>query len=104
MMRRERFAAIRSAFRSENFQNFSRPQNFAFGIARDRAEIEGEQLAHDPQRSTRPVLSVGVLRRVKFHAICNGFPTEIFENFSRPQNFAFGIARDRAEIRVARRR
>ena len=38
MMRRERFAAIRSAFRSENFEKFSRPLNFAFKIARDRVE------------------------------------------------------------------
>ena len=49
---------------------------------------------------------VGTLRRVRFRAICSGFRTKIFENFkfSRSQNFAFGIARDRAEIRAARRR
>ena len=61
------------------------------------------QLAHDPQTSPRPVPSVGVLRRVRLHAIRNGFPTEIFENFPRPQKFAFGIARDRAKIHAAGR-
>ena len=61
------------------------------------------QLAHDPRRSRTSVPSVGMLRRVRLRAILSGFPTEFFENFSRPQNFAFGIARDRAEIRAARR-
>ena len=37
--RHVRFRAIRSAFRIENFEKFLRPQNFAFKIARDRAEI-----------------------------------------------------------------
>ena len=45
-----------------------------------------------------------MLRRERFHAIRGGFGIEIFEKFSRPQNFASGIARDRAEIRIARRR
>ena len=45
-----------------------------------------------------------MLRRVRFRAIRSGFRTEIFEFFSRPQNFSFEIARDRAEIRAAPRR
>ena len=45
-----------------------------------------------------------MLRRVRLHAICGRFRTEIFEKFSRPQIFAFEIARERAEIRAARRR
>ena len=39
----------------------------------------GAQLAHDPQRSSTSVLSVGMLRRVRLRAIRSGFPTKIFE-------------------------
>ena len=42
MVRRERFAAIRSAVGFENFEFFSRPRNFAFEIARDRVKIRTE--------------------------------------------------------------
>ena len=45
-----------------------------------------------------------MVRRVRLRAIRSGFRTEIFEKISRPQNFAFEIARDCAEIRLARRR
>ena len=43
----------------------------------------------------------GMLRRVQFCAIRNESRTEIFEKFSRPLNFSFGIARDRTETRAA---
>ena len=42
-----------------------------------------------------------MLCRVRFRAIWNGFRTEIFEKFRDLQNFAFEIARDRAEIHAA---
>ena len=154
MLCRVRFRAIRGGFRTEIFEKFSRPQNFAFEIGRDRAVIHaalwraassrplevpniccerqhaaareitrdsrpkiskflrgreilrsksreiapksmplgGAQLAYDPQRSPTSVASISMLRRVRLHAIRNGFRTEIFEKFSRPQNFAFEIA------------
>ena len=50
------------------------------------------------------MLRVGMLRRVRLRAIRGGFRLEIFEKFSRPQNFAFEIARDRVEVRTKWRR
>ena len=59
----------------------------------------------EPQTSPNIVPSVGTLRRVRFRVILSGFRTENFEKFSRPpQNFASGIARDRAKLRAARQR
>ena len=45
-----------------------------------------------------------MLRRARFRAIRGGFRTEIFESFSRPQNLASEIVRDRTKIHAARRR
>ena len=154
MLRRARFDAVLGGFRIKNFEIFSWPQNFAFEIARDRAEIHaawlciassrplqvpniccerqhaaareilcdlerisdrnfrgrkilrsksreiapksmppgGAQLAPDPERSPTSVPSVGMLRHVRLRAILSGFPTEICEKCSRPQNFALKIA------------
>ena len=154
MLRRVRLHAICGRFRTEIFEKFSRPQIFAFEIARERAEIRaarrraalprplevpkhcaerrhaaareiacdfrpkfsknfagrkilhsksreiapksmppgGAQLAHDPTRSQTTMPSVSMLRRMRLHAIRNRFRTEIFEKFSRPQNFLFEIA------------
>ena len=50
------------------------------------------QLANDPQRSPTSVPSVGMLWRVRLRAVLSGFPTEIFENCARPENFALEIA------------
>ena len=61
------------------------------------------QLGNNPQGFPNTVPSVGMLRRVRFGAISVQFLTEIFEKFSRPQNFAIETARDRAEIRCAPR-
>ena len=110
MLRRVRFRAIRSGFRTENFRktfNFrsrkiSRPESRE--IAPKSALPDDAKPCHEASRSPNTVPSVGMLRRVRFRAIRKGFRTEIFEILSRPQNFASGIARDRAEIRVARRR
>ena len=81
-LRRVRFRAIRNGFRTEIFENFSRPQNFrsrSREIAPKSMPAVDAQPCHDPQRSRTTVLSVGMLRRVRFRPICNGFRTEIFE-------------------------
>ena len=93
-------------FQTEIFENFSLPQNLSLrSISREIAPKSippgGAQLAHDLQRSPITVLSVRMLRHVRLRAVFCGFPTEIFEKILRPQNFAFEIARDRAEIRAA---
>ena len=61
-------------------------------IAPKSATLDDALPRHEPQRSPNMVLSVGTPRRVRFRAICSAFRIEIFENFSRPQNFAFEIA------------
>ena len=100
-MRRVRFGAILGEFLIEFFEIFPRPRNFGFEIAPKAAVPHVLQPGHDPQRSPNTVLSVGMLRRVRFGAIRGEFRTEICENFSRPHNFAFEIASDRAEIHAA---
>ena len=62
----------------------------------------GAQLAHDPQRSPATLPSVGMLRHVRLRAIRIEFRVENFENLSRPRNFAFELARDRAEMHAGR--
>ena len=47
-----------------------------------------------PVKSPTTVQSVGMLRRVRLHAIQIGFRAEIFENFSRPRNFEVGTRRN----------
>ena len=79
-----------------------RPQHSGFEIAPKSAVPHVLQPGDDPQRSPDTVPSVGMPRRVRFDAIVGEFRTEISEKFSRPQKFAFEIARDRAEIRAAR--
>ena len=91
-----------------NFRKFSRPQNFSFELARDRATIHAAwwcaaflTTRRGPEHLSAPVASVSMLCRVRFRAIRSGFRIEIFEKFSRSQNFAFEIARDRAKIHAA---
>ena len=69
---------------------------FAFEIAPDAAVLHMLRLGHDPQRSPNTVPSVGMLRRVRFGAVRGELRTEIFEKFSRPQNFSIELARVRA--------
>ena len=66
-------------------QNFFHPKSC--GIAPKSLPIGCAQPRHDPQRSPSTVPCVGTMRHVRFRAILSGFPTEIFEKFSRPRNF-----------------
>ena len=87
MLRSVRFRAVPSGFRTEIFEKVSWPRNFAFGIVRNSVLAADAQPRNDPQRSPITVPSVGMLRRVRFHAVLNGFRTEIFEIFARPPQF-----------------
>ena len=79
-------------FPDRKFRNFSRPQNFAFEIARDRAEIHAAWWC---AASSRPLEVLNICCE-RLHAV----PREIlcdlerisdrnFRKFSRPQNFSF---------------
>ena len=100
-MRRARFGAIFGEILTEIFANFPRPQHFGVEIAPKSALFRVLQPAHEPQRSPVTVQSVGMPWHVRFGAILGEVLTEIFKFFSRPQNFAVEITRDRAEIRAA---
>ena len=52
----------------------------------------------------RVLTKSSLLRRVSSDAQRSGFWSENFENLLRPQNFAVGIARDRAKIHTDLRR
>ena len=104
MLCRVRLRAIRSEILVRNCRTFSRLQNFAFEIARNRAQIHAVWWCAASLRSLE-VLNICCERQ---HAV----PREIscdserisnrnFRKFSRPQNFSFDIARDRAEIHAA---
>ena len=104
MVRRVRFRAIHNGFRTENFEKIPRPQNFAFGIARDRAEIHAAWWC---TASSKP-LQVPDIYCERQHAVPREISSDseriwdrIFRKFSRPQNFSFEIARDRAKIHAA---
>ena len=90
-LRRVRFRAICSGFRTEIFEKISQPQNLTFEIAPKSEATDDAQPCHDYQRYLNTVQSVGTLRRVIFCAICSGFQTEILEKFSRAQNSTFDI-------------
>ena len=107
MLRRVRVGAISVQFLTEIFEKFSRPQNFAIEIARDRAEIRCAPRAaawprpsEVPRHCSERRHAVARAIRAEFRG---EFLTEISEIFSRPRNFAIETARDRAEIRCAPR-
>ena len=77
---------------SKNFRCHKIFRSKSLEIAPKSMPLGCAQHAHDPQRSPTTVPSVGMLRRVNLRAVRCRFPTEIFENFSRPQNFSFEIA------------
>ena len=70
-------------------------------IAPKSVPLDDAQPRRDPQRSPTTVQSVGTREAARLHAVHSRFRTEIFEFFSRPQNFAVKVTRDRAEIRSA---
>ena len=98
MLRHVRFRAIRSGFWTGKFRKFLQPPNFAFEITPKSLPVERVQPRRDVHGSQRGPASVGMLRHVRFCAICSGFRTEIFEKISRPQSFGSENACDRAEI------
>ena len=99
-----RFSADFEPKISKNFRcrKILRPESRE--IAPQSALPDGAKPYNEPRRSPNTLPSVNTLHRVRFRAILSGFRTENFENFSRPQNLASEIDRDRAEIRAARRR
>ena len=83
-----------------NFEKNSRPQIFAFEIARERANIRAARRRASLPRSVE-VLEHCAERR---HAAAREIAADFGSKISRPQIFAFAIARERAKIRAARRR
>ena len=68
-------------FQTEHFEKISRPRNFSFEIARDRAEIHAAWLC---TASARPFDVPNICcerQHAVQRAIWSGFRTEIFENF-----------------------
>ena len=102
MLRRVRLRAISGPKFSKIFRGRKILRSKSRENAPEFMTADDMQPCHVPKRSISTVRSVGMLRRVRLRAICSGFRTEIFENFSRPQNFAFEIARERAQICVGR--
>ena len=103
MLWRVRSGAILGDFPIEIFENFRGGKilrSKSRDIAPKSAVPDVLQPGNDPQGFPNTVPSVGMLRRVRSGAILGEFRTEIFEKFSRPQNFAIEIARHRAEIAV----
>ena len=96
--------AIRRGFRTEIFENFRGRKIFrskSREIAPKSMPPGGAQLAHDP-------LEVPNICCERQHAVAREISGDLelisdrnFRKFSRPQNFAFEIARDRAEIHAA---
>ena len=81
MLCRVRLRAIRSEILVRNFRTFSRLQNFAFEIARNRAQIHAVWWCAASLRSLE-VLNICCERQhAVARAIWTGFRTEIFENF-----------------------
>ena len=100
MLRRVRLRVISSGFRTENFEFFSRPQDFAAWIAPISVPPGDAQPRRDPQRSPTTVQSVSTREAARLHAIHSGFRTKNFEFFLRQKHFSVEIARDRAKIRA----
>ena len=87
-----------------NFRKFSRPQNFSFELARDRATIHAAWWC---AASSRPV-EVPNICSERQHAVLRAIWNDLerisdrnFRKFSRPQIFSFELARDLAEIHAA---
>ena len=80
-------------------------ENFVESLGRKSAQNRTQ--SHAPQHADArhscwgPPRVVSKLRTTRRHTFRRDFLTEIFKRFSRPQNFAIEIARDRAEIRCA---
>ena len=79
------------------------PQNFAFEIAGDRSEIHAGRWLLSMLTPLEIPSNCSERRHAAAREIaCDFNATEIFAKFSRPQNFAFEIACDRAEIHATR--
>ena len=82
-MRHVRFRAILSGFRTEIFEKFSRPRNFAFEITGDRAEIHAAAWCTACARPSEVPNICAERRHAAAREIPRDFPTEIFENYFR---------------------
>ena len=78
-----------------NFRKFSRPQNFSFEVARDRAEFHTAWWCAASLRR----LEVPNICRERQHAVARAIWCDLdlisdrnFRKFSRPRNFSFEIA------------
>ena len=105
MPRRACLRMFMAAIRTENFEIFSRPQNFQPEIACDCAKIYVSRrrpaLPRGQQVHKTCLASIGMPRRACLRVFFAMIRTENFEIVSRPQNFQPEIACDCAEIHVA---